>query len=185
MYTKPRSLIPKRRIINGLLSVIVVTLLLCSGAGYYAKVSGIWDSIVKLYPGNAHLSDIAQPKVNIPDPPAGKPGPAQQYIPSVATALQVDPHNQVIQEVKIFKPGQIIQLSFSVQPAQKQTGEVIAKWYTNDHFYTTLGPKTVTYDPTKIDYVDMTMRIDQPASGRVELYWNGQLAQTYYFAVRD
>jgi hypothetical protein len=185
MYTRPRPIIPKRRVINGLLSVIIVSLLLCSGAGYYAKASGIWDSAVRMYTGEAPLSDIQPAQVNIPDPPDGKAGPAQQYIPSIATATRLDPNKQVIEKQNIFTPGQMFYLTCSVQPAQGQTGSVVAKWYTNDHFYTTTTSDPVKYDPTKIDYIVMTMRIDQPASGRVELYWNNQLAQTYYFAVRD
>ena len=185
MYTKPRPIIPKRRIINGLLSVIIVTLLLCSGAGYYAKASGIWDSAVRMYTGEAPLNNVTQPNVTIPDPPDAKPGPAQQFIPSVATATRLDENKQVVEKQNIFTPGQKFYLAFSVQPAQGQTGTVIAKWYTNDHFYTVSTPQPVKYDPTKTYYIVMDMRIDQPASGRVELYWNGQLAQTYYFAVRS
>jgi hypothetical protein len=185
MYTKPRPIIPKRRIINGLLSVIIVTLLLCSGAGYYAKASGIWDSAVRMYTGEAPLSNVTQPNVTIPDPPASKSGPAQQFIPSVATATRLNQDKQIIEKQNIFTPGQTFYLTFSVQPTQGQTGTVTAKWYTNDHFYIAKNSDPVKYDPTKIDYIVMDMRIDQPASGRVELYWNGQLAQTYYFAVRS
>ena len=36
MYTKPRPIIPRYRIISGFLSVIIVSLMLCGGAGYYA-----------------------------------------------------------------------------------------------------------------------------------------------------
>ena len=186
MYTKPRPIIPKRRVINGLLSVIIVTLLLCSGAGYYAKASGIWDSAVRMYTGEASLSNITQPNATIPDPPEGKPGPAQQFIPSVATATRIDPQsNQVIEKQNIFTPGQTFYLTFSVQPPQGQTGEVVTKWYTNDHFYYANDPKKVPYTSGTISNYAWKMRIDQPASGRVELYWNNQLAQTYYFAVRS
>src|SRR5947207_11750675 len=40
MYTKPRPLIPRYRVISGLLSVLIVTFLLCVGTGYYVKASG-------------------------------------------------------------------------------------------------------------------------------------------------
>ncbi len=40
MYTKPRAIIPPYRAISGLISVIIVSLLLCTGAGLYAKATG-------------------------------------------------------------------------------------------------------------------------------------------------
>src|SRR5207245_6607942 len=40
MYTKPRAIIPPYRAISGLISVIIVFFLLCTGAGFYAKATG-------------------------------------------------------------------------------------------------------------------------------------------------
>jgi hypothetical protein len=45
MYTKPRPIIPRYRAISGLISVLIVVILFCSGAGYYAQASGKIDFI--------------------------------------------------------------------------------------------------------------------------------------------
>lgn len=103
-----------------------------------------------MYTGEAPLSNVTQPNVSIPDPPAGKPGPAQQFIPSVATATRINPKsNQAIEQKNIFTPGQTFYLTFSVQPPQGQTGEVVTKWYTNDHFYYANDPKKSRILPAK------------------------------------
>jgi len=56
---------------------------------------------------------------------------------------------------------------------------VTARWYTNNNFYqmstsTTIKEASSGYFP---------MQYLQPAEGKVELYWNGQLAVTLFFVV--
>src|SRR5579859_1897172 len=41
LFTNPRPLTPRYRIISGTLSVLIVALLLCGGVGYYAQASGM------------------------------------------------------------------------------------------------------------------------------------------------
>ena len=41
MYTKPRPIVPKYRVVSGLLSIIIMALVVCAGAGYYAQTQGV------------------------------------------------------------------------------------------------------------------------------------------------
>jgi len=57
MYTKPRAIIPPYRAISGLLSVIIVFSLLCTGAGFYAKATGKLAFLHQIY-GDAKPDNI-------------------------------------------------------------------------------------------------------------------------------
>src|SRR5216683_6713295 len=72
MYTKPRAIIPRYRAISGLLSVLIVFALLCTGASYYARASGKLSFLHQLYGG-------VLPKDLNPTPTAflGNPNPPE------------------------------------------------------------------------------------------------------------
>jgi hypothetical protein len=187
-FTKPRPIVPKHRVISGFLSVLVVALLLCSGTGYYVKASGTWDRLISLYTGKS-LQNVSTAKENIPDPPvptAKDYGPAKNIIPSVSMATHIDSSFQPVQQLTVFQPGQPFYLTFSVQPLKGTTGHVVAKWYTNNtHYGDTPYDKVIKYDPANVDNFSISMKFTNPASGMVELYWNNQFAQRYYFAIRN
>jgi hypothetical protein len=179
MYTKPRAIIPPYRAVSGLISVIIVSLLLCTGAGFYAKETGKLAFLHILY-GDARPDSINTTRSATLPAPQVMPtfGPASQIINSAATALKIDqttaqpqvPANQ-------FKVGDTIFLTYSVHP--KSPGIVTARWYTNNNFYqmstsTNIKDASSGYFP---------MQFLQPAEGKVELYWNGQLAVTLFFVV--
>ncbi|HXZ05430.1 MAG TPA: hypothetical protein VEH81_11390, partial [Ktedonobacteraceae bacterium] len=179
MYTKPRAIIPPYRAISGLISVIIVFSLLCTGAGFYAKATGRLAFLHQLY-GDARPDNIKTAQSATLPIPQTVPtfGPASQIINSAATAMKIDlataqpqvPANQ-------FKVGDTIFLTYSVHP--KSPGIVTARWYTNNNYYqlstsTTIKDASSGYFP--IQYL-------QPAEGKVELYWNGQLAITLSFVV--
>src|SRR5206468_9351590 len=69
MYTKPRPVIPRYRIISGLLSFLIVTILLCVGTSYYVKASGSLNALGHFSglttPPNLQLT----PAAALPDPP--------------------------------------------------------------------------------------------------------------------
>ena len=105
-------------------------------------------------------------------------GPESQIINSAATASQIDsttaqprvPANQ-------FRVGDTIFLTYSVHP--KSPGIVTARWFTNNNYYqisTSTSIKDASNGYFPIQYL-------QPAEGKVELYWNGQLAVTLFFVV--
>ncbi|GHO88966.1 hypothetical protein KSZ_69720 [Dictyobacter formicarum] len=186
MFTKPRPIVPRHRVISGFLSVLIVGLLLCSGAGYYAKASGTWDKVVRLYNGQGG-PNISANNQNIPDPPAltdKDSGPAMNIIPSVALATHIDKYNLPTQPTNVFAPGQTFYLTFSVQPPKGQKGAVTAKWYTNGIFYRSQLSQKIKYDPIQIYNTEMSMQFTNRLSGYVELYWNGQFAQRRYFAIK-
>jgi hypothetical protein len=97
---------------------------------------------------------------------------------AAATASKIDPATAQPQvPANLFKVGDTIFLTYSVHP--KSAGIVTANWYTNNNFYqkstsTSIKDASSGYFP---------MQYLQPAEGRVELYWNNQLAITLYFVV--
>ena len=105
-------------------------------------------------------------------------GPASQIINSAATASKIDqttaqpqvPTNQ-------FKVGDTIFLTYSVHP--KSPGTVTARWYTNNNYFQ-ISTSTPIKDASSGYF---PMQYLQPAEGKVELYWNGQLAVTLFFVV--
>ncbi|BCL82776.1 hypothetical protein ccbrp13_52410 [Ktedonobacteria bacterium brp13] len=183
MYTKPRPIIPKKRAVNGLISVLIVTLLLCVGSGYLAKTTGLWANALAFYNGKP-VTDIQTSSVKIPDPGPPVEGPAAKNIPSAALASRVDNNtNEPVIPSTVFRPGQYIYVTYSVQADPGKTGTAIVTWYTDGHFYTNVS-HTVT---GKQDYKFNAVTNEQfpnPTSGKVEITWNGKLAQTLYFAVR-
>lgn len=189
MYTKPRPLTPKYRVISGLLSVIIVSLLLCGGAGYYAKTSGKLDIVGQTFAnifGNGAPPNL-QPTAGaqLPDPPmqtANDIGPAFNTIPSAATALDVyNGSNLARDNQNVFQPGQKFYVVFTVRA--KENGTVTTKWFTNKQFF-----KILTYSGIKANEnknaVLGPIQYEQPTEGMVELYWNNKLAQRLYFVVR-
>src|SRR5258708_34500578 len=91
MYTRPRPIIPRYRAISGLLSVLIVTLLLCTGAGYYAKASGKLNVL-------GHFAGFAPPTNLKPTttqllpaaPTAQVTGPAYNIIHSATTTAHIN-----------------------------------------------------------------------------------------------
>src|SRR5438045_2977619 len=92
MYTKPRAIIPPYRAISGLISVIIVSALLCTGAGFYAKATGKLAFLHQIY-GDARPDDIKTAQSATLPVPQTVPtfGPASQIINSAATASKIDP----------------------------------------------------------------------------------------------
>lgn len=180
MYTKPRAIIPRYRIISGLLSLLVVFVLLCSGAVYYAKVTGKLTLVQQLW-GDARPPNLApNSALSLPDPSLiPEYGPAKGIINSASTASKIDSQTAVaLQPSNIFARGQVIYLVYSVHPKAK--GVVVLKWYTNNTLY-----KSDTSPPiadSKNGF--FTMEYTIPVEGKVELYWNDQLAIRLFFVVR-
>jgi hypothetical protein len=179
MYTKPRAIIPPYRAISGLLSIIIVSVLLCTGAGFYAKTTGKLSFWHQLY-GDARPGNIktAQPAA-LPVPQSAPIlGLASTTINSATTASKIDTKTaQPFNPTNQFKVGDTIYLTYSVHP--KSPGTVTARWYTNNNFYQLSNP--ITIKDAASGYIQMQYL--QPLEGKVELYWNDQLAITLLFVV--
>ena len=187
MYTKPRPIVPRYRVISGLLSIIIMALVVCAGAGYYAQTKGVLAKAAQFVTGAPPKSLPLTSSSTIPDPPEQTSkdlGPAYNAIPSAVTTLNIDKNNLARQPAKIFKPGQVFYLVFSVQaPADGKGGKVRTRWYTNDKFFTEIASQqTIKAGETKSGNIQM--RFTAPLSGRIELFWNDQFAQKLYFAVK-
>ena len=182
MYTKPRPLIPRYRAISGLLSVLIVFGLLCAGAGYYAKVTGKLAFLHQIY-GDARQKNVkVAPVSQLPVPSMTlQPGPAFSIIPSATTASKFDTVNHVaLDHTNQFKVGQTIYLIYSVHP--RSPGSVMFRWYTNAVFYRASDP--VAVPGTKGEYTGyVQIQFSLPLEGKVEIYWNDQVAVTLLFVV--
>ncbi|GAC1349896.1 MAG: hypothetical protein NVS2B12_42490 [Ktedonobacteraceae bacterium] len=182
MYTKPRAVIPRYRAISGLLSVLIVTALLCSGAAYYVKASGKLTVLSQLYGLIPPPSVKAPPTPVLPDPKANPDfGPGYSIINSAATNSRIDPVSHAsAQPANAFQTNQTIYLTYSVQKP-KTPGVMTIKWFTNGSFYQSTDPISVS--TTGITGFT-TQKYAKPAEGMVELFWNDELAIRLYFVVR-
>ena len=185
MYTRPRAIIPPYRIISGLLSLLIVSTLLLSGTAYYAKVSGKLAFFQRLL-GDVQLQNLAPLSAHaLPNPPLNPDyGLTRDIINSASTASKIDLQTAIaLQPSSVFAPNQIIYLTYSVHP--KTAGVVVLKWYTDDILYKTITTKPIPAAKNGIFTNGfISVQYTQPAEGKVELYWNGQLAIRLYFVVR-
>ena len=188
MYTKPRPIIPRYRIISGFLSVIIVSLMVCGGVGYYAKASGKLDMVSRVLTGNKLVPPtIRATTPSLPDPPdkvvIGNPA-AYSVITSATTTSHLVKGTQIAAQTdKIFKPNEPFYLTYSVHPLQ--AGNVTIKWYMSNMQlpYSTTPAQQIAANQPQTGIVEMVYAAQ--AEGKVELYWNNQLAQTLYFVVRN
>jgi hypothetical protein len=184
MYTNPRPIIPRYRIISGFLSFVIVVLMLCGGAGYYAKASGKLDLVTRVITGNNPAPpNILPGNANLPDPSDQViKGPAYNIIPSATTTTHLINSTIAAQTDRIFKPNETFYLTYSVYP--DKAGKVTIKWYMNNLPY-----RIVTSTDTLKAGQGVTGRAAMvyatPAEGKVEIDWNDQPAQTLFFVVRN
>ncbi len=211
-YDKPQSIVPRYRVISGMLSVLIVTLLLCGGIGYYAKASGNLDRVVHLFnpapPPPARVRTTPAPSVGTPPVNFAESGEAHDTVPSASTTAHVTITNDSIvpvQEENDFKINQQFYLICSLQNPDPK-GVLTFKWFTGNQLYqvityqlspdpkdqnkivVTLLPKQ-EQQPEKlnkggISTISITMKYQQPSQGRVEIEWNNKLAQKRFFIVR-
>ncbi len=183
MYTKPRAIIPRYRAISGFLSIIIVTLMMCTGAGYYAKASGKLDLVSRvLTGGNPPPASLRPTAVSLPNPPDRvDKGPAYLLIPSATTTLHLLPGTSTASQTdQVFKPGEPFFLTYSVHPQTK--GTVNIKWYTGNTLYDTV-PIDIKEGGVTSGHIERAY--PEPTEGMVELYWGNQLAQRLFFVVRN
>jgi hypothetical protein len=186
MYTKPRAIIPRYRVISGLLSLLIVSVLICTGVGYYAQASGKIKAMRNFITSAPPSSLQGPPAANLPDPPEVTDkdrGPAYDTIPSATTASRIDPQQSIaLQPDKVFRPGQTFYVTYSVQHP-KEKGYVTVEWYANKVLFKSLK-STKPVDAGTAANGNTSMVYVVPAEGMVKLYWNDKWAQTLYFVVR-
>lgn len=184
MYTNPRPIIPRYRIISGFLSFVIVVLMLCGGASYYAKASGKLDLITRVITGNNPAPpNILPGNANLPDPSDQViKGPAYNTIPSATTTTHLINSMIAAQTDRIFKPNEVFYLTYSVYP--DKAGKVTIKWYINNLPYRITTSKD-TLQARQGATVTTSMAYASPAEGKVEIDWNDQPAQTLFFVVRN
>ena len=180
MYTKPRPIIPRYRIISGFISFFVVIGLLCGGTAYYAKVTGRLTFLRQLY--DPHFANIQSSQATpLPDPSAVATfGPAHSIINSATTASSIEPTtSEPRNPTNKFQVGDTIYVTYSVHAPK--AGVVTFKWYMGNLIYVT-KPFNIPYAKNGVSAYT-TEIYARPAEGMVELYWNGQLAIQLHFVV--
>ncbi|HCI79310.1 MAG TPA: hypothetical protein DHW02_06445 [Ktedonobacter sp.] len=190
MYTKPRPIIPRYRAISGFVSFLLVCLMLCAGASYYAKTSGMLNTVSHFITGGNPPPTIHTNNYSLPDPPNKiDKGPAYNTIPSATTTLHLIQNTIAVQTDRVFHPGEVFALTYSVYPPGKTSGKVIIKWYSNNVLYQTIPSDTIKGGGSTSAYVKIAY--SEQAEGSVELWWQDlstnqtQLAQRLYFVVRN
>lgn len=181
MYTKPRAIIPRYRIISGLISFVVVIGLLCAGGIYYAKATGKLTFLRQII--SPHYQNIKpSPTALLPTPTVNTvPGPASNIINSVATASTIDPNSGYPKNAtNTFMVNQKVYLTYSVH--SNTAGYVTVKWFTNGNIY--FISKKMAILQTKGGVNGNTDEVFAvPVEGMVEIFWNDQLAAQLYFVV--
>ena len=182
MYTKPRAIIPRYRIISGLISFVVVIGLLCVGGIYYAKATGRLTFLRQMI--SPHFQNIApSPAVLLPTPTVSSiSGPASNIINSVATASTIDPNSGYPKKAtNTFTVNQKVYLTYSVH--SKTPGSITVKWYTNGNIYFIARQTAVPQKGNSSINGNTDEVFAMPLEGKVEIYWNNQLAAQLYFVV--
>ncbi len=181
MYTKPRAIIPRYRIISGLISFIVVIGLLCTGGILYAKATGKLSFLHQMI--SPHYQNInPSPTVTLPTPTVNTvPGPASNIINSVATASTIDPNSGYPKNAtNTFMVNQKVYLTYSVH--SNTAGYITVKWFTDGNIYFT--SKNMPIPQTKGGVNGNTAEVFAlPVEGMVQIFWNNQLAAQLYFVV--
>lgn len=183
MYTKPRPIIPKYRIISGFLSILIVSLLICAGTGYYANATGKLTWLKNFVGLNTPLTAQVIATPNIPDPPDKvEKGVAFGIISSATTTSRIDEKTHIaLQTQKVFQAKQVFFVTYSVVNPGKD-GMVTVKWYMNNMPFTSVTSDLIKAKTAVNGSARMSYSI--PATGKVEIYWNDDLAITLHFAVR-
>jgi hypothetical protein len=183
-FTKPRPLIPRYRIVSGMLSLLIVALAVCGGLAYFAKTNSTINTLARTFTGAPPSQPVSSTGANLPNPKVDPDhGPAFNMIPVAATASRIDLQtNTPLQPTQSFTTNQTIYLTFTVP--NPQNGTITTKWYMNNEFYQAGPPiSTQQSDQARNGRVQETYAV--PSEGFVEIYWNGQLAQRLFFVVRQ
>ncbi len=180
MYTKPRPIIPRYRAISGLISVVIVFLLLCGGTGYWAQTTGKLVGIEKLF-GVYTPPSITSNQSTLPVPSNQVvQGPAANVVYSVGISNKIDPNTGIIPvEVNQFTVGETIWLACSAKPSKD--GTLTVQWYSNGNHYQH-SSRDIT-QKKGLQTATIPIVYGLPTEGKVEVYWNNQLAATVLFVV--
>lgn len=181
MYTKPRPLIPRYRVVSGLISFFVVLGLLCGGSLYFAQVTGHLAFVEQLI--NPQFQNLpASPVVTLPLPATPVVYNSKNpVINSATTASSIDSSGQPTVPTDRFVVGKPIYVTYSVH--SRTTGIVSFAWYTNKEFYEPAKQPIKQVQNGTIINGYMSAIYYRPALGEVQLFWNGALQVTLYFVV--
>ena len=181
MYTKPRPIVPRYRIISGLISFFVVIGLLCGGSIYYAQATGRLGFLQQLV--NPQFQNLQTTKaVPLPTPATQVVYASNPVITSAAAASSIDANNQPQIPTNKFYAGKPIFVTFSVRA--NKAGKVTFNWYTNNTFFYSSSPISIPQAKNGGSVSDsVEAYYYRSAEGKVELLWNGAPQVTLYFVV--
>ncbi|GHO63336.1 hypothetical protein KSC_022280 [Ktedonobacter sp. SOSP1-52] len=118
---------------------------------------------------------------HIPDPGPSEVGPGASIITAATTTSRIDPNSQIaLDKHQVFARGAVFYVTDNIS-TKNDTGKIVVKVYTN-----TILDKSVETpieaNQNKHGYISLSYPV--ALSGKIELYWNDQLAYRLYFAVR-
>jgi hypothetical protein len=182
MYTKPRPIIPRYRVISGLISFFVMIGLLCGGSIYFAQVTGrlgFLEQLINPQFQNVHSTPVTP--LPVPATPVVYAS-NNTIITSATTASRIDASGQPQFPTEQFFVNKPVYVTFSVH--SQSGGVVTIDWYTDKQYFESSRPLTIqkVTNGTSISG-NSAESFDRPAQGMVKLYWNHVLQVTLYFVI--
>lgn len=166
------------RIVSGVLSVMLVCVASCAGAGFFGQ-----QAITHLVP--APLRSLLQPqKVDlsqIPVTPVATAGPASKNITSIVTAQGVDgnynPEN--VTSIFLVKSTVYVVMTF-VGVSQNQNDNFSCQWYLNNINFNLKENTTKDVSSLKTTnfHAYCALQYNQVGVGEVRIYWNRPASDT-------
>ncbi len=183
------------RVISGVMSIMVVCVASCAGAGFLGQ-----RQIANMLPG-PFKTIIQPPSVDlsqVPATPVSTPGPAAKSISSLITAKGVDSSYRPVDISSYFLVKSTVYAVMTIiGVSQNQPGTFSCAWYLNGLNFNLHDNTSKTVQPTKTTnfHAICSLPYNQVGVGMVRVYWNRPasdtsespddpyLAQTIKFAV--
>lgn len=118
---------------------------------------------------------------HIPGPGTREVGPGASIITSATTASRIDPNSHIaLDKYQVFAPGTLFYVTYNIS-TKNEAGKMVMKIYTNG-IQDKKQETAIEANQNKHGYTSLSYLV--ALSGKIELYWNDQLAYRLYFAVR-
>ncbi len=183
------------RVVSGVLSVMVVCVASCAGAGFLGQ-----QQISRMLP--APIQNLIRPPSvdlsRVPATPVSTPGPAAKNITSLVTAKNVDSSYNPVDVTSYFTVKSTVYAVMTiVGVSQNKANTLTCAWYLNGLNFNLKTGTSYTVQPTKATnfHAICALPYNQVGVGMVRVYWNRPasdtsesandpyLAQTIKFAV--
>ncbi|GHO70059.1 hypothetical protein KSC_089510 [Ktedonobacter sp. SOSP1-52] len=118
---------------------------------------------------------------HIPDPGPSEVGPGASIITSATTTSHIDPNSHIaLDKHQVFARGTVFYVIYNIS-TKENAGKIAVKVFTNG-IQDKAQETAIEANQNKHGYISLSYSV--VLSGKIELYWNDQLAYRLYFAVR-